>query len=64
VSAALAANEVPVELAGRSFARGLVFDTRVFTPLAPLMPPLQGQESAASNMQHMPVVRDFVLACE
>jgi endonuclease/exonuclease/phosphatase family metal-dependent hydrolase len=63
-SSSLAANEVPVELAGQNFVHGLVFDTRVFSPLAPLMPPLNGQESVAANMQHMPVVRDFVLACE
>lgn len=59
VDAVLRAREVPVELgAAQSFPRGLVFDTRVFVPLPP---PAQFGDSAAVNMQHMAVVRDFVL---
>lgn len=64
VNASLAGAAVPTVLAGQSFPHGLVFDTRVFTPLAALMPPLQGGESAAANMQHMPVVKDFALSCK
>ena len=58
VSASLHALEVPVALGSQLFPSGLVFDTRVFTPLPP--PALVG-DSAAVNMQHMAVVRDFVL---
>ena len=44
----------------RSFANGLVFDSRVFTPIAGVAP-VQPGDSGATNMQHMAVVRDFVL---
>jgi endonuclease/exonuclease/phosphatase family metal-dependent hydrolase len=50
--------EVPVLLGSQLFPAGLVFDTRVFSPLPP--PALVG-DSGALNMQHMAVVRDFVL---
>ena len=49
---------VPVVVGQRGFAGGLVFDSRVFTPLADVAPAQSG-DSAAKNMQHMPVVRDF-----
>ena len=49
---------VPVKLAGLEFASGLVFDSRVFEPLAKV-PPVQRQDSALPMMQHMAVVRDF-----
>lgn len=57
-SPALHANEVPVSLGSQSFPTGLVFDTRVFSPLPP---PALSSDSAAANMQHMAVVRDFAL---
>jgi endonuclease/exonuclease/phosphatase family metal-dependent hydrolase len=57
VSPALHAMETPVTLGSQYFPSGLVFDTRVFTPLPP--PALVG-DSVAPNMQHMAVVRDFV----
>jgi endonuclease/exonuclease/phosphatase family metal-dependent hydrolase len=50
--------EIPVRLAGREFAQGLVFDSRVFEPLAKL-PPVQKGDSGVPFMQHMAVVRDF-----
>jgi len=52
--------KVPVEIAGRKFPRGLVFDTRVFEPLDKL-PPAQKGDSGVPNMQHMAVVRDFMV---
>jgi endonuclease/exonuclease/phosphatase family metal-dependent hydrolase len=64
VSPALAAGERPVKLASQTLQHGLVFDTRAFASLAALMPPLAGGESAAPNMQHMAVVREFFTACE
>ena len=49
---------IPVVIAGKPFPNGLVFDSRTFTPLDELKP-IQATDSAASNMQHMAVVRDF-----
>ncbi len=43
-----------------SFAAGLVVDTRVYTPLSEIAPAQEG-DSGASGMQHMAVVRDFLL---
>jgi hypothetical protein len=51
---------VPVILAELTFPHGLVFDSRVFEPLAKL-PPVQKGDSALPMMQHMAVVRDFLL---
>jgi hypothetical protein len=45
-------------IAGKTFPNGLVFDSRVFTPLEGLAP-IQKADSAAANMQHMAIVRDF-----
>jgi hypothetical protein len=58
VSKALQVAEVPVRVAEREFAHGLVFDSRVFEPLAKL-PPVQRGDSGVPFMQHMAVVRDF-----
>lgn len=49
---------IPVEIGANTFASGLVFDSRVYTPLADVSP-VQLNDSGASNMQHMGVVRDF-----
>lgn len=43
------------------YPSGLVLDTRVYTPLTELSPAQYG-DSAAVGMQHMGVVRDFVIA--
>ncbi len=48
----------PVVLGTNSFANGLVFDSRVYTPLPS---PVRASDSGASNMQHMAVVRDFLI---
>ena len=53
--------EVPVVLGENSFPHGLVFDSRVYAPLSDVEPVERG-DSAASNMQHMAVIRDFVIA--
>jgi endonuclease/exonuclease/phosphatase family metal-dependent hydrolase len=67
-SPALDVLHVPVALGGVTFADGIVFDTRVFTPLAALNTAADpdavlASDSAASNMQHMAVARDFAVAC-
>jgi endonuclease/exonuclease/phosphatase family metal-dependent hydrolase len=51
---------VPVVIGGQNFRGGLVFDSRVFTPLS-VLPPVQPGDSATPNMQHMAVVRDFLI---
>jgi endonuclease/exonuclease/phosphatase family metal-dependent hydrolase len=56
----LDARKTPVSIGAATFASGLVFDSRVYTPLADVAPVLAG-DSATTGMQHMPVVRDFVL---
>jgi len=52
--------ETPVKIGSLSFANGLVFDSRKFTPLSSVDPVLPG-DSGASNMQHMAVVRAFAV---
>lgn len=52
----LAVMEVPLPVGGKDFPHGLVFDSRVFTPLPP---PVRPGDSAAFQMQHMAVIRAF-----
>jgi endonuclease/exonuclease/phosphatase family metal-dependent hydrolase len=59
-SLGLGAHEEPVVIGGETFPAGLVFDSRVFTPLSDV-PPVVATDSGATGMQHMPVVRDFAL---
>lgn len=59
-SPGLDAREIPVEIGQMTFEHGLVFDSRDFPDLAAVAP-VQRSDSAAMNMQHMPVVRDFAL---
>ncbi len=59
-SANLRALETAVTIGSKSYATGLVVDTRVYSPIADLAPAVAG-DSGASNMQHMAVVRDFAL---
>jgi len=56
----LEAHEVPVQIGSNSFPSGLVFDSRVYEPLADVAPVQRG-DSGATNMQHMAVIRDFLL---
>jgi endonuclease/exonuclease/phosphatase family metal-dependent hydrolase len=48
-----------VVLSLRSFPKGLVFDSRVYTPLADVAPV---QLNDATNCQHMAIVKDFLIA--
>lgn len=56
----LALLQIPTVLGKTSFAAGVVFDSRVYAPLTDVAP-VESTDSAAPNMQHMPVVRDFRL---
>ncbi len=60
VSPGLAALQTPTVIGANSFAAGLVFDSRVYTPIADVAPVL-ATDCASPNMQHMAVVRDFKL---
>jgi endonuclease/exonuclease/phosphatase family metal-dependent hydrolase len=54
----LNAYRVPTVIGSRTFPNGLVLDSRIYTPLSEIAP-VQSGDSAATNMQHMGVVRDF-----
>jgi hypothetical protein len=56
----LYALQVPVRIGDAGYDAGLVFDSRVFNPISDVPPVLAG-DSAAVNMQHMAVVKDFLL---
>lgn len=57
----LAARQVPVAIGAATFPAGLVFDSRVYTPLADVSPIL-ASDSGAPMMQHMGVIKDVLLA--
>lgn len=59
----LQARAVPTQIGASVFDAGFVADTRRHQPLSDLAPALE-TDSAALNMQHMAVVRDFVLEGE
>ena len=56
----LEAYHVTVEVGGHRFEHGLVFDSRVFEGLDAVSPVRRG-DSGANQMQHMAIVRDFVI---
>ncbi len=59
-SANLDARKTAATFGTTTLPNGLVFDSRVFAPLGDVAPVL-ATDSAASGMQHMPVVSDFLL---
>jgi endonuclease/exonuclease/phosphatase family metal-dependent hydrolase len=54
----LAQRSVPAVIGSQRFDNGLVFDSRVFTPLTDVAP-VRESDCDAPSMQHMAVVRDF-----
>jgi endonuclease/exonuclease/phosphatase (EEP) superfamily protein YafD len=58
--ASLAALSTPLVIGSNSFANGLVFDSRVYTPLTAVAPVMAG-DSGATGMQHMAVMRAFLI---
>ena len=60
-SPSLDAQKVAVWVGSSIYDHGLVFDSRVYTPLSEVAP-VQATDSAAPGMQHMPVVRDFTIS--
>jgi endonuclease/exonuclease/phosphatase family metal-dependent hydrolase len=59
-NADLNAFKTSVTIGGSTFTNGLVADTRVYAPIDELAPALTA-DSASTNMQHMGVVRDFLV---
>lgn len=59
-NALLYARMIPVSIGAASYPAGLIFDSRVYTPLSDVAPVLS-TDSAATNMQHMAIVRDFAV---
>lgn len=59
-SHALDSTRSAVKIGDLEFPHGLVFDSRVFTPLS-LVPHVQEADSGVTNMQHMGVIRDFLV---
>ncbi|MDR0966240.1 MAG: hypothetical protein LBM75_07055 [Myxococcales bacterium] len=59
---AIGALQIPVDIPGAASlsARGLVFDSRVFTPLTAVAP-VKKNDSGADQMQHMAVIKDFAI---
>jgi len=51
---------IPLVMPSRTYPNGLVFDSRVYDPLAEVSP-VQTNDSGALNMQHMGVVKDFLI---
>jgi hypothetical protein len=49
---------VPLTISNSTYNNGLVFDSRVYSPLSEVTP-VQFGDSGVSGMQHMAVVRDF-----
>ncbi len=56
----LLAYQTATVIGSSSFASGLVVDTRVYSPLSEISPALSG-DSGATNMQHMAVIKDFLV---
>ncbi|WP_371877651.1 lamin tail domain-containing protein [Pyxidicoccus parkwayensis] len=56
----LRAYQTAVVIGGSSFSAGLVADTRVYSPISEISPALSS-DSGASGMQHMAVIKDFLI---
>ena len=53
--------EAPIVIGEHTYPHGHVFDSRVYSKLGELddVSPVQADDSGATNMQHMAVIRDF-----
>jgi len=59
-SAALASCSTPLVIGSNTHTSGLVFDSRDYTPLS-VVSPVASTDSGASGMQHMAVMRAFLI---
>jgi endonuclease/exonuclease/phosphatase family metal-dependent hydrolase len=55
--------QVATVIGASSFSAGLVADTRVYSPISEISPALSS-DSGATNMQHMAVIKDFVIPAD
>ena len=60
-SPTLDTNRVATVIGTHSFTNGLVFDSRIYTPLSEVAPVVI-TDSGATGMQHMGVIKDFLIA--
>ncbi|SEK37317.1 Metal-dependent hydrolase, endonuclease/exonuclease/phosphatase family [Stigmatella aurantiaca] len=60
VNSGLRAYQTATVIGGSTFANGLVLDSRVYSPLSEISP-VQSADSGATNMQHMAVIKDFLI---
>lgn len=60
VDSDLRAYQTATVIGSSSFSAGTVIDTRVYSPLSEISPALSG-DSGATNMQHMAVIKDFLI---
>ncbi|WP_083682281.1 pre-peptidase C-terminal domain-containing protein [Archangium sp. Cb G35] len=60
VDSDLVAYQTATVIGSSTFAAGTVIDTRVYSPLSEISPAQQG-DSGSTNMQHMAVIKDFLL---
>ena len=60
VDSDLKAYQTATVIGASTFSGGLVVDTRVYSPLSEISPALSG-DSGATNMQHMAVIKDFLV---
>lgn len=57
----LTARATPLVIGTRTFPNGLVYDSTLSTPYSLLPPPILAGDSGATNMQHMAVMRAFLI---
>jgi endonuclease/exonuclease/phosphatase family metal-dependent hydrolase len=63
VDSDLRAYQTATVIGSSSFSAGLVADTRVYSPISEISPALS-TDSGSTNMQHMAVIKDFVIPAE
>ncbi|MFY0565125.1 pre-peptidase C-terminal domain-containing protein [Archangium lansingense] len=60
VDSDLLAYQTATVIGSSSFSGGLVVDTRVYSPISEISP-AQSSDSGSTNMQHMGIIKDFLL---
>jgi endonuclease/exonuclease/phosphatase family metal-dependent hydrolase len=60
VDSDLRAYQTATVIGSSTFSAGLVVDTRVYSPISEISPALSS-DSGATNMQHMAVIKDFLI---
>ncbi|WP_158502027.1 pre-peptidase C-terminal domain-containing protein [Vitiosangium sp. GDMCC 1.1324] len=63
VNSGLRAYQTATVIGSSSFSAGLVLDTRVYSPISEISPAVSS-DSNASNMQHMAIIKDFLIPAD